>query len=351
MTLKLILRSHRIPDILFQFSHPDCILRVISASFVPSLPSHPPLYSTRHLRILRPVSSFSSTTLFYASSPHPSSRLFLHSHHCILRVISASFVPSLPSHPPRYSTRHLRILRTVSSFTFTTVFYASSPHPSSRLFLHIHHCILRVISASFLPSLPSHTPLYSTRHLRILRPVSSFTSTTLFYASSPHPSSRLFLHIHHCILRVISASFVPSLPSHPPLYSTRHLRILRPVSSFTSTTVFYASSPHPSSRLFLHIHHCILRVISASFVPSLPSHPPLYSTRHLRILRPVSSFTSTTLFYASSPHPSSRLFLHIHHCILRVISASFVPSLPSHPPRSLITHMTFVSCYYMSVPL
>ena len=32
LTLKLILRSHRIPDTLFQFFHPDCILCVISAS-------------------------------------------------------------------------------------------------------------------------------------------------------------------------------------------------------------------------------------------------------------------------------------------------------------------------------
>ena len=35
LTLKLILRSHRIPDILFQFFHPDCILCVISASKSP----------------------------------------------------------------------------------------------------------------------------------------------------------------------------------------------------------------------------------------------------------------------------------------------------------------------------
>ena len=34
LTLKLILRSHRIPDTLFQFFHPDCILCVISASLL-----------------------------------------------------------------------------------------------------------------------------------------------------------------------------------------------------------------------------------------------------------------------------------------------------------------------------
>ena len=38
LTLKLILRSHRIPDTLFQFIHPDCILCVISASNLHFLP-------------------------------------------------------------------------------------------------------------------------------------------------------------------------------------------------------------------------------------------------------------------------------------------------------------------------
>ena len=40
LTLKLILRTHRIPDILFQFFHPDCILCVISASKSPFSVAH-----------------------------------------------------------------------------------------------------------------------------------------------------------------------------------------------------------------------------------------------------------------------------------------------------------------------
>ena len=44
LTLRLILRSHRIPDILFQFFHPDCILCVISASKSPFSANVAPRY-------------------------------------------------------------------------------------------------------------------------------------------------------------------------------------------------------------------------------------------------------------------------------------------------------------------
>ena len=44
LILKLILRSHRIPDILFQFFHPDCILFVISASKSPFSANVAPRY-------------------------------------------------------------------------------------------------------------------------------------------------------------------------------------------------------------------------------------------------------------------------------------------------------------------
>ena len=43
-TLKLIIRSHRIPDTLFQFFHPDCILCVISASKSPFFANAAPSY-------------------------------------------------------------------------------------------------------------------------------------------------------------------------------------------------------------------------------------------------------------------------------------------------------------------
>ena len=44
LTLKLILRSHRITDMLFQFFHPDCILRAISASKSPFSANVAPSY-------------------------------------------------------------------------------------------------------------------------------------------------------------------------------------------------------------------------------------------------------------------------------------------------------------------
>ncbi len=44
LTLKLILRSHRNPDTLFQFFHPDCILCVISASKSPCSVNVAPTY-------------------------------------------------------------------------------------------------------------------------------------------------------------------------------------------------------------------------------------------------------------------------------------------------------------------
>ena len=49
LNLKLILRSHRIPDTLFQFFHPDCILCVISASMYPFSASVAPMY--RYLNV------------------------------------------------------------------------------------------------------------------------------------------------------------------------------------------------------------------------------------------------------------------------------------------------------------
>ena len=66
LTLKLILRSHRIPDILFQFFHPDCILSVISASKSPFSANVAPRYLNAFTR-----SKFSPCIL---TSEFPSSK-------------------------------------------------------------------------------------------------------------------------------------------------------------------------------------------------------------------------------------------------------------------------------------
>ena len=50
LTLKLILRSHRIPDILFQFFHPDCILCVVSGSKSPFYANVAPTYLNVFIR-------------------------------------------------------------------------------------------------------------------------------------------------------------------------------------------------------------------------------------------------------------------------------------------------------------
>ena len=70
LTLKLILRSHRIPDILFQFFHPDCILCVISASKSPFSANVAPRYLNVFTR-----SKFSPCIL---TSEFPSSKEFAH---------------------------------------------------------------------------------------------------------------------------------------------------------------------------------------------------------------------------------------------------------------------------------
>ena len=60
LTLKLILRSHRIPDTLFQFFQPDCILCVISASKSPFSANVAPRYLNVFTR-----SKFSSCILIH----------------------------------------------------------------------------------------------------------------------------------------------------------------------------------------------------------------------------------------------------------------------------------------------
>ena len=67
LTLNLILRSHRIPDILFQFFHPDCIQCVISASKCPFSAYVAPRYLNVFTR-----SKFSPCIL---TSEFPSSKL------------------------------------------------------------------------------------------------------------------------------------------------------------------------------------------------------------------------------------------------------------------------------------
>ena len=92
LTLKLILRSHRIPDTLFQFFHPDCILCVISASKFPFSANVAPRYlkvftrskfspcilisefpskfpSTWNLRVTRFLSIDLQPSVFYNPSP------------------------------------------------------------------------------------------------------------------------------------------------------------------------------------------------------------------------------------------------------------------------------------------
>ena len=69
LTLKLILRSHRIPDTLFQCFHPDCILCVISSYKSPLSANVAPRYLYVFTR-----SKFSPCIYWYPSF-HPSSDL------------------------------------------------------------------------------------------------------------------------------------------------------------------------------------------------------------------------------------------------------------------------------------
>ena len=98
LTLKLILWSHRIPDILFQFVHTDCILCVFSASkspfsanVAPTIPRYLNVFTHSKFCPCRLISEFPS------KFPSTLNLMPAIGRHCVLALVDYVTVPGITS--------------------------------------------------------------------------------------------------------------------------------------------------------------------------------------------------------------------------------------------------------------